>query len=64
MKLSLMPTWTCSGPIGCHWCHHLAEDVEDPTEDVEDPVDDVEDPGDDDESLVDYGEYLDGLDKH
>ena len=23
MKLSLMPTWTCSGPTGCHWCHQV-----------------------------------------
>ena len=23
MKLSLMPTWTCSGPTGCHWYHHV-----------------------------------------
>ena len=23
MKLSLMKTWTCSGPTGCHWCHQV-----------------------------------------
>ena len=23
MKLSLMPTWTCSGPTWCHWCHQV-----------------------------------------
>ena len=34
-----MPTWTCSGPTGCHLCHHLAEDVEDPADDAEDPGD-------------------------
>ena len=42
MKLSLMPTWTCSGPTGCHWCHHLAEDDEDPADDAEDPGDGLE----------------------
>ena len=42
MKLSLMPTWTCSGPTGCHWCHHLAEDVEHPVDDAEDPGDGLE----------------------
>ena len=51
MKLSLMPTWTCSGPIGCHWCHHLAEDVED-------PADDAKDPEDGPEALMDVGEAL------
>ena len=34
-----MPTWTCSGPTGCHLCHHLPEDVEDPADDAEDPGD-------------------------
>ena len=23
MKLSLMPTWTCNGLTGCHWCHQV-----------------------------------------
>ena len=23
MKLSLMPTWTCSSPTGCHWYHQV-----------------------------------------
>ena len=23
IKLSLMPTWTCNGPMGCHWCHQV-----------------------------------------
>ena len=23
MKLSLMPTWTCSGPTNCHLCHQV-----------------------------------------
>ena len=23
MKLSVIPTWTCSGPTGCHWCHQV-----------------------------------------
>ena len=57
MKLSLILTWTCSGPTGCHWCHHLAEDVED-------PADDVEDPGNGPEALMDVGEALDGWKKH
>ena len=29
MKLSLMPTWTCSGPTGCPWTHSWCFD--DPT---------------------------------
>ena len=23
LKLSLMPMWNCSGPIGSHWCHQI-----------------------------------------
>ena len=24
IKLLLMPTWTCTGPTGCHWCHQVS----------------------------------------
>ena len=27
MKLSLMSTWTCSGPTGCHWCNSVPPEV-------------------------------------
>ena len=23
IKLLLIPTWTCNGPTGCHWCHQF-----------------------------------------
>ena len=39
------------------WCHHFAEDVED-------PADDAEDPRDGPEALVDDGEALNGLERH
>ena len=67
MKLSLMPTWTCSGPTGCHWCHQVPPGDCSCThkleswshhlaENVEDPANDAEDPRDGLEALVDVGE--------
>ena len=49
MKLSLMPTWTCSNPTWVHWCHQFAEDLEYPADDAEDPRDGLE-------ALVNVGE--------
>ena len=53
-----VPSWPgpCTHKTG-FWCHHFAEDVED-------PADDAKDPRDGPEALMDVGETLDGLEKH